>query len=151
MVGEPKSRNLRRGVALDLGTVEVLREWRDQQEAERERWGAAWTRTGLVFGREDGTPLHPDRVTKLFDAHVRASGLPRIRLHDLRHTHATIALRAGVHPKIVSERLGHSSVSFTLTVYSHAVPALHVEAAGMIARLVSPRRRPRRDPEQEAS
>jgi integrase len=140
-VGEPKSATSRRGVALDPDTVEVLREWCERQEAEREEWGAAWTRTGLVFSREDGKALHPDRVTKLFDAHVTASGLPRIRLHDLRHTHATLALRAGVHPKVVSERLGHASVSFTLTVYSHAVPALQADAAATIARLVSPRGR----------
>jgi len=148
-VGEPKSATSRRGVALDPDSVEVLREWRERQVDEREAWGSAWTDSGLVFSREDGAPLHPDRVTKLFEAHARASGLPRIRLHDLRHTHATLALRAGVHPKVVSERLGHASVSFTLTVYSHAIPALQADAAETIARLVSPTRRGRPTTKEE--
>ncbi len=113
-VEEPKSVRSRRNIALDTETVEVLRRWRARQLRERLEWGPAWTDTGLVFTREDGVGLHPDRITKLFDAHVRRSGLVRIRLHDLRHTHATLALQAGVHPKVVSERLGHSSISLTL-------------------------------------
>ena len=62
--------------------------------------------------------------------------LPTIRLHDLRHTHATLALQAGVHPKVVSERLGHATVSITLDTYSHAIPAMQEEAAALIAGLV---------------
>ena len=62
--------------------------------------------------------------------------LPAIRLHDLRHTHATLALRAGVHPKVVSERLGHATVAITLDIYSHAIPAMQEEAAARIAGLV---------------
>ena len=65
-----------------------------------------------------------------------ASLLPSIRLHDLRHTHATLALRAGIHPKVVSERLGHATVSITLDAYSHAIPAMQEEAAALIAGLV---------------
>jgi integrase len=67
---------------------------------------------------------------------IRA-GLPPIRFHYLRHTHATLALQAGVHPKVVSERLGHSTVAMTLDIYSHAVPALQHDAAATIADLVS--------------
>lgn len=67
---------------------------------------------------------------------MRDAGLRRIRLHDLRHTHATLALAAGVHPKVVSERLGHATVAFTLDVYSHTVPALQAEAADRIASLI---------------
>jgi integrase len=95
-----------------------------------------WTDTGHVFVREKGSLLHPDSFTKLFDRLVRRSGLPRIRLHDLRHSRATLALRAGVHPKVVSERLGHASVGITLDVYSHAIPAMQEEAAERIASLV---------------
>jgi integrase len=72
----------------------------------------------------------------MFDKHVRDSGLPRIRLHDLRHTHATLALAAGIHPKVVSERLGHSIVAFAMDVYSHAIPSMEAEAAETIANLV---------------
>jgi len=67
---------------------------------------------------------------------VRSAGLPRIRFHDLRHTHATLALAAGVHPKVVSERLGHATVAFTMDVYSHAIPALQAEAAEAVAALI---------------
>ncbi|CAN5732609.1 site-specific integrase [soil metagenome] len=135
-VEEPKSARSRRSIALDVETVQVLRAWRAAQLRERLEWGPAWTDSGLVFTREDGVGLHPDRISKLFDSLVARSGLPRIRLHDLRHTHATLALQVGVHPKVVSERLGHSSISLTLDTYSHAVPALQAEAAESVANLL---------------
>lgn len=75
-------------------------------------------------------------MTQSFRRLIEAYGLPIIRLHDLRHTHATLALEAGVHPKIVSERLGHSTVSLTLDVYSHAVPHMQQDAADQIAQLI---------------
>jgi integrase len=135
-VEEPKSARSRRSIALDAETVQVLRAWRAAQLRERLEWGPAWTDSGLVFTREDGVGLHPDRISKLFDSLVARSGVPRIRLHDLRHTHATLALQVGVHPKVVSERLGHSSISLTLDTYSHAVPALQAEAAESVANLL---------------
>jgi len=122
---------------LDSETVDSLSAWREAQERERDDAGDLWTETGLVFTREDGTAWHPDRISKLFEEAVTASGLPRIRLHDLRHTHATIALGASIHPKVVSDRLGHSTVSFTLDVYSHCIPALAQDAADKIAALVA--------------
>ena len=85
---------------------------------------------------EPRSDLHPTRVSETFDRLVKHSGLPRIRLHDLRHGHATLALAAGVHPKVVQERLGHSSVAFTLDRYSHVVPAMQEDAAATVARLV---------------
>jgi integrase len=77
--------------------------------------------------------LHPDQVSKDFRRLVTESDLPAITLQELRHTHATLALTAGIHPKIVSERLGHSSVSVTLDIYSHVLPNLQSEVAGVIA------------------
>lgn len=135
-VSTPKTRRGRRLVALDPGTVAALRAWKAKQNEERLAWGPAWTDTGLVFTREDGSAIHPDRVSKMFDGHVRRSRLPRIRLHDLRHTHASIALAAGINPKVVSERLGHATTSFTLDVYSHAIPGLQEDAAAKVASLV---------------
>jgi integrase len=135
-LSEPKTRRVRRSIALDGGTVSVLRHWKGGQARERLEWGPAWTNTGYVFTREDGLPYHPDRVTKLFEEAVERLNLPRIRLHDLRHTHATIALSAGVHPKVVSERLGHANISITLDTYSHAVPALEEEAAAKLAAML---------------
>ena len=133
---DPKTDSGARTIALDSATVDVLRAHRAQQQEDREEWGNAWVETGGVFTREDGRHIHPDRFSQLFEKLIASSGLRRIRLHDLRHTHATLALAAGVHPKVVSERLGHSTVAFTLDVYSHAVPALQEEAADRIAALV---------------
>jgi integrase len=90
----------------------------------------------VIFPHEDGRAPHPEVVSRFFRQAVKKSMLPTIRLHDLRHTHATLALRAGIHPKVVSERLGHATVSITLDTYSHAVPAMQEEAAVLIAGLV---------------
>ncbi len=73
-------------------------------------------------------PHHPQTVGRSFEQALIDAKLARIRLHDLRHTHATLALRAGIHPKVVSERLGHATVSITLDTYSHAIPAMQEEA-----------------------
>lgn len=125
-----------RAIALDAGTVTALREHRKAQLEERLACGSGWTETGLVFTLQDGHHVDPDGLTQRFARHVRESGLPRIRLHDLRHTHATLALKAGVHPKVVQERLGHSSINVTLDTYSHAVPSMQADAASVVAALV---------------
>lgn len=82
-----------------------------------------------MFARPDGRPIHPDYFSQCWDRLVVASPLPRIRLHDLRHTHASILLKAGVPVKVVSERLGHSSPAFTMTVYQHVLPGMQADAA----------------------
>jgi integrase len=133
---EPKTAKSRRLIALDPVTVAALRAHRKAQLEERLRWGAAWQDGDLVFALENGSPVHPDRFSDWFQEHVKAAELPRIRLHDLRHTHATLALQAGVHAKVISERLGHSTISITLDTYSHAIPAMEEEAAAKVARLV---------------
>jgi integrase len=134
LVSEPKTARGRRVVALDAETVAVLkgqaaRQLKEQQDAE-------WTETNLVFTKHDGQALHPWLVSRCFRVAVKEALLPDIRLHDLRHTHATLALQAGIHPKVVSERLGHATVSITLDTYSHAIPAMQEEAAALIAGLV---------------
>ncbi len=133
---EPKTDRSRRSVALDPQTLEALRAHRARQAEEKLALGPAYADQDLVFAREDGEPLHPERLSRLFAQNLRAAGLPPIRLHDLRHTHATLALQAGVHPKVVSERLGHGDVGITLNVYSHAIPAMEEEAAARVAALV---------------
>ena len=127
-ISEPKTARGRRVVALDEHTVSELRSYKERDEPGLE--------TDLLFHYKTGNPINPIDISKGFVELSRAAGLPRIRLHDLRHTHATLALQAGVHPKIVSERLGHSTISFTLDVYSHAIPHLQKEAAGQIASLL---------------
>lgn len=104
--------------------------------SDRAIWGSGYLDGDLVFCREDGSFMHPDLFTQTFDRLVALSGLPRIRLHDLSHTHATIALRAGVPVKVISERLGHESPAFTLKQYAHVIPGMQDEAAAMVAKLV---------------
>jgi integrase len=136
IVSEPKTARGRRQVALDEVTIGAFKAQAAQQIADRENADVAWDETGYVFTRDDGRPLHPQSVSRAFERAIAAAKLPRIRLHDLRHTHATMALAAGIHPKVVSERLGHATVSITLDTYSHAIPALQEEAAERIAELV---------------
>jgi integrase len=100
-----------------------------RQADEIDAFGAAYQDSGLVFTLEDGSPIHPRALSEGFARLNRASGLPRIRFHDLRHTYATVALREGVNPKIVSERLGHPSVAFTFDVYAHFLPGDDLAAA----------------------
>jgi integrase len=136
VVSEPKTARGRRSVALDPETVEALKRQAAQQLADQLEKGDAWRETGLVFTKEDGEAWHPEVVSRSFRQAVKRSLLPAIRLHDLRHTHATLALRAGIHPKVVSERLGHATIAITLDTYSHAIPAMQEEAAVLIADLV---------------
>jgi integrase len=98
--------------------------------------GSAWENNDLVFCDEAGGPLHPNAVSAAFKSILQSNGLPPIRLHDLRHGCATMALQQGVPAKIVSERLGHSSVAFTLDTYSHVLPEMQVEAAERVAQLL---------------
>jgi integrase len=136
-LSEPKTATSRRPIALDPLTIEALRSHRSRQHAERLHTGEVWQDTGLVFVREDGIAYHPERITMVFKREVRVAGLSPIRLHDLRHTSATLALVAGIHPKVVQERLGHASINITLDTYSHVVQGLQRDAAEQIAGLLT--------------
>ncbi len=140
VIDGPKTRRSRRSVALDEDTVAALRSHRRRQAEERLVAGALWQNAGMVFVNELGAMLQPDAVSRAFAALVRQSGLPRIRLHDLRHGWASLALEAGIHPKVVSERLGHSAVGITLDTYSHVVQGLDAEAATTVAKKLFRRR-----------
>jgi integrase len=134
--GEPKTAKGRRTVPLPPQTVAALREHRRGQATERLLVGADYVNHDLVFAEPDGSPIHPDKFRKRLEVRIGRSGLPPIRFHDLRHTYATLALRAGVHPKVVAEVLGHANISITLDTYSHAIPAMQESAAATVARLV---------------
>ncbi len=131
----PKSGRARM-VRLDLATVAVLRTWKATQAAERLVMGAGWADTGLVFTLPDGRPYHPEHFGRAFTRAVARQGLPRIRLHDLRHTWATLALGAGVANKVVAERLGHASTRITDDVYSHVTAPMATDAAERVAGLI---------------
>ena len=123
------------GLDLDARTVAVLRAWRRQQLEQRLSTGQR-DEDDFVFTRPDGKPIHPDFFSQSWAKLVRESGLRRIRLHDLRHTHASILLKANVPVKVVSERLGHSSPAFTMTVYQHVLPGMQADAAAAFGNAV---------------
>jgi integrase len=122
-----------RSVALDGGTVAVLRSHRKRQAAEKLALGPSYQEEGYTFCRQDGVHYSPTYITRAFREAVARTDLPRIRLHDLRHSWASLALAAGINPKVVSERLGHATVGFTLDVYSHVAPGLQEDAAERVA------------------
>lgn len=133
--GPPKSKTGERSVQLDPSTVDVLRGHALAQEAERVLAGDLWQGDDFAFCREDGAPLHPEFITRHFGRLVKGLGLPSIRLHDLRHTHASHGLAAGVPLKVIQERLGHSSLALTADTYTHVLPQVASDAAAIIARL----------------
>ena len=129
---EPKTQRARRTVALPPFVIEDLRRHRREQAERRLLAGLAWQDLNLVADRGDGGPIDPDAFSAAFATLAEKAGCPDVRLHDLRHAYATRLLEANVHPKIVSEALGHSTVGFTLDVYSHVVPSLQEHAARAI-------------------
>jgi len=135
-VGEPKTARGRRSISLDPATVAVLRVHRHRTLQERLLVGPDFNDLDLVFHQPDGAWLRPDSVSDVFLRRVRRYGLPRLTLKGLRHTWATLALEQGIHPRVVQERLGHSTIAITLGIYSHVSPTLHDEAAELIADLV---------------
>jgi len=128
-----------RSISLDPGTVATLRSHRIRT-IERQLADGVTAEGDLVFTDSHGQMIKPDWMTRTFVSLSREAGLPRIRLHDLRHTWATLALRNGTHPKIVQERLGHANISTTLNTYSHVTPGMQAQAAEDIANLILPTR-----------
>jgi integrase len=134
--GSGKTRNARRVIDIDAGTVSVLKVHRKSQLEQRLLVGPGYRDDGYVFAQPDGRFWHPNVITRAFDAATKRTDLPLIRLHDLRHSHACHLLMAGVNIKVVSERLGHGSVSFTLDVYGHVMPGQQRSAAVAVGSLV---------------
>jgi integrase len=135
IISEPKTARGRRRIALDPLTIEALKAHAARQADEQSACDT-WTETGFIFTTENGLPLDPHRTSKAFERHLHAAALPRIPLHGLRHTYATLALSSGVNPRIVSGRLGHSTVALTLDIYSHVLPQADQDAADRIAALI---------------
>ena len=134
---EPKSARSRRTIALPAVTVAALRRHRRQQLKARLAAGKNWRDTGLVFTTSIGTPIEPSNLAKAFKRLLTDADLPSIRLHDLRHTAATLLLTQGVSPRVVMETLGHSQISLTMNTYSHVLPELQREAAEKMNALLS--------------
>jgi integrase len=137
---EPKTKGSRRSIPIPPGLVNELRSQRRCQNEERLAAGSSWQNYDLVFPSEVGTPLTHPNLTAVFKRVLKNARLrTSLRLYDLRHTHATLLLSEGVHPKVVSERLGHSTIVLTLDVYSHVLPTMQVEAAQRLDRLLYPK------------
>jgi len=126
---QPKTDKSRRLIALSPSTITVLRDHREAQKKLRQSLGQALSDDDLVFCQLDGKPLLPDSITHAWMKLARRVGLKGIRLHDARHSHASLMLKQGIHPKIVQERLGHSTIAVTLDTYSHITPGLQEAAA----------------------
>jgi integrase len=135
--GAPKTRKGRRQIALPPSAVEALRQHRRRQVEYRLQLGTAYHDQGYVFAGDEGQPMHPNVIAKRFARLVAVTSLPAIKLHGLRHTNATVSLAAGEHPKIVQERLGHSTISMTLDRYSHVTESMQREAAARLDALLS--------------
>lgn len=126
---EPKTARSRRQIILTQAALVALKRHRAAQIAERLRLGPAWEDNGLVFANEVGRPIEAQNVyNRSFKRLLRQAGLPDMRFHDLRHTAATLMLTQGVHPKVVSDMLGHATIAITLDLYSHVLPAMQKEA-----------------------
>ena len=119
---EPKTKKSRRTVALSQLALDALYEHRQRQVKDRLKFPGEWEHPDLVFTTEWGKPIDPGSVSKRFKKALQLAGLPSVRFHDLRHTAATLLLQADTHPKIVSEMLGHSTITLTLDTYSHVIP-----------------------------
>ena len=115
-----KTRNARRAIDLDPTTVEVLTAWRIWQQTELRVGGG--NSTGWVFADPGGNSIHPHSISQTFERIGARAAVPRIRPHDIRHTHGTLLIKAGVPVKVVSERLGHGNQAFTIDTYQHVLP-----------------------------
>ncbi|MDP9358351.1 MAG: site-specific integrase [Chloroflexota bacterium] len=133
---EPKTSRSRRTIVLSQRAVAALRRHRTRQLEQRLLAGSDWQDHDLVFCNQVGGPLDPSWQRQTFYEVLKAANLPTIRFHDLRHTAATLLLLRGVHFKVVSEMLGHATVTLTLDTYSHLVPVLHAQAAAAMDELL---------------
>lgn len=136
--GEPKTSRSRRTVTFPESIAKALRVHRSKQAEAKLRLGASYSQENLVFATVQGSPLNIRNLTQRhFKPILLQAGLTQgIRLYDLRHTCATLLLGANVHPKIVSERLGHASITLTLDTYSHVLPTMQQGASDKLERIL---------------
>lgn len=116
---EPKTSGSKRLISIDPTLCKEFKSYKAKQNEFKLAIGKSYEDHDLVFCRENGQPIYPRTLTTIFERVVKTSQVPKIRFHDLRHTHATLLLKLGINPKIASERLGHSSIKTTLDTYSH--------------------------------
>ena len=132
---EPKTSRSRRTVYFPAGTGAALKEHKRKQAETKLQLGSAWENNGVVFCRQDGRLHDTGTISHRLHRALKDAGLPQIRVHDLRHTAATLLLSKGENPKIVQELLGHSTIAVTMDIYSHVTPAMHASAAARMQSL----------------
>ena len=128
----PKTEKSKRRIVVGAETIRRLRAQKLQNEYRKQLAGKRWQEHDLVFPSSAGTPMEPTNLIRRFKKLLKSAGLPDVRIHDLRHTHATLLFLRGAHVKVVSERLGHADITITLQTYSHVIPTMQEGAATMI-------------------
>ncbi|SDZ12407.1 site-specific integrase [Thermoactinomyces sp. DSM 45892] len=123
-----KNDGSRRTVAISSSVIETLRTIEAKQSRHKQSYGIHYQDYGLVFANDNGSPFDPDGLSRGFRRLVKNLEIPHIRFHDLRHSHATLLIQQGEHPKVISERLGHSTITVTMDTYSHVMPHMQKEA-----------------------
>ncbi len=137
-LSDPKSSKAKRKLRIPQVCLASLAGWRSRQAVQKQWAGKRWEEGDFVFTGGTGKPLHPDDISRELPAILKAAGLPKARLHDLRHACATLLLSMGVSAKMVQETLGHSSYQLTMDTYSHALPALRNEVADRMDAVFAP-------------
>jgi integrase len=135
---EPKTARSARTLMLPAVAVSALAAHKSRQDTERLVAGTRWIETGMVFTTSIGTMLDARSLLKAFYKIMTTSDLPRVRFHDLRHSAATLLLAQGVHPRVVMDLLGHSSIAVTLDTYSHVIPDMQRESASQMDAVLNP-------------
>lgn len=129
MFAAPKTRKAIRHIKVGPETVQRLREQEEKVKMLKQLKGIDWQEYDLIFPSSVGTPIEPTNLNRRFKKLLKNASLPKYRFHELRHTHASLLLLQGIHPQVVSERLGHSDIATTLRLYSHVIPSLQTDAA----------------------
>lgn len=124
----PKNKSSRRVISIAEDDTKILKKLKIKQNENKLLFGPEYQNNNLVFCKSDGSKIYPNTTTNRFKLLAKRIGLNSVSLHDLRHTHATLMLQAGVHPKVVQERLGHSTITTTLDTYSHVIPSMQKES-----------------------
>jgi integrase len=135
IISEPKTAASRRKIAIPSFLIEVLKQHQIRQKEACSKARGHWKENELVFCNARGEFLHPASLVWTFRNFLTKAGLERIRFHDLRHSAATILLTMGVHPKVVQELLGHSTIRLTMDTYSHVLPSIQAEAIDRLGSL----------------